>query len=208
MVLGASAGALNAWAIAGGATPADMLQEWRDPLIGKIMQFGIHGTGFLKPQPLHAKAREMVERFQPRTPFGMPLVELPSLRVRLVRGHEVTWRHLAASCSIPLGYPPVKLDRHRYVDGGLRSSLPLWAAEEMGASEAIAVNCLTALPFRAMRAMMRPRAPSPKLRVIRIEPSEKLGSLRDALVWSPLNIERWIELGERDANRVMSSVRM
>jgi NTE family protein len=157
---------------------------------------------------MHAKARELFERFTPRMPFGMTLVELPRLRVRLVREHEVTWQHLAASSSIPLAYPPVKIDGRRYVDGGLRSSLPLWAAEEMGATEAIAVNCLTSWPFRALRAVMRPRRPSPNLRVTRIEPSEKLGSLRDALVWSPDNITRWIDLGERDANRVLSSVRM
>jgi NTE family protein len=208
MVLGSSAGAWMAWAIAGGATAEDLDNEMRDPRLGKLLQFGPHHAGFLAPQPLYAKARELFERFQPRMPFGMPLVELPSLRVRLVREHEVTWLHLAAAASIPTGYPPVAIDGHWYVDGGLRSSLPLWAAEEMGATEAIALNCLTAWPFRAVRAVVRPRRPSSKLRVTLIEPSEPLGSLRDALVWSPRNIERWIAQGERDGNRAMSSVRM
>ena len=208
MVLGASAGAWIGWAIAGGATTEELLEEWRNPRIGRILQFGPHRSGFLRPQPLYAKARELFERFRPRVPFAMPLVEVPSLRVRLVREYEVTWQHLAAAASIPTAYPPVPIDGKLYLDGGLRSSLPLWAAEEMGATEAIAVNCLTAWPFRALRAVVRPRLPSPRLRVTRIEPSEPLGSLRDALVWSPANIERWIALGERDANRVMSSVRM
>lgn len=208
MVLGASAGALNAWSIAGGATASDLEREWRDPLIGKIMQFGLHARGFLRPQPLHAKAREMFERFQPRMPFGMPLVEVPSLRVRLVREHEVTWQHLAAACSIPLAYPPVKIDGRRYVDGGLRASLPVWAAEGMGATDVIAVNCLTAWPFRALRKVLRPRPPSPTLRVTLLEPSQNLGSVRDALVWSQANLDRWIDLGEGDGNRLLSSVRM
>jgi NTE family protein len=208
MVLGASAGALNAWSIAGGASAAEMEQEWLNPRSGKIIKFGLHSSGMLRPQPLHAKARELFERFQPRMPFGCTLVELPSLRVRLVREREMTWQHLAATCAIPFGYPPVRIDGRRYVDGGLRSSLPVWAAEEMGATHAIAVNCLTAWPFRLLRAIVRPRAPSPKLRVTLIEPSDDLGSLRDTAVWSPGNIERWMAQGERDANRAMSSVRM
>lgn len=208
MVLGASAGAWNAWAIAGGATAQELEDEWRDPGIAGILRFGLHGTGCLRPEPLYAKAREIFERVRPQMPFAMPLVELPSLRVRLVREHEVTWRHLAAACSIPFGYPPVEIDGRRYVDGGLRSSLPVWAAEQMGAADVVAVNCLTAWPFRALRKIVRPRGPSAKLRVTRVEPRENLGSLRDALVWSPRNIERWIEQGERDGNRVMTSVRM
>ena len=208
MVLGASAGAWNAWAIAGGATAEDLDHEWRDPKLGRLLQLGPHRAGFLRPQPLYEKARDLFDRFRPRMPFAMPLVELPSLRVRLVREHEVTWQHLAAATSILTAYPPVVIDGRRYVDGGLRSSLPLWAAEEMGATAAIAVNCLTAWPFRAVRAVVRPRLPSPKLRVTLIEPAEPLGSLRDALVWSPANIERWIAQGERDGNRAMSSVRM
>jgi NTE family protein len=208
MVLGASAGAWNAWLIAGGATAQDLAREWRDPAIGKILQFGPHRAGFLRPQPLYEKARELFDRCRPRIPFAMPLVEVPSLRLRLVREREVTWRHLAAAASLVTAYPPVAIDGARYVDGGLRSSLPLWAAEEMGATEAIAVNCLTAWPFRAMRTVVRPRRPSPNLRVVLIEPAAPLGSLRDALVWSPTNVERWIAQGERDGNRAMSSVRM
>jgi NTE family protein len=208
MVLGASAGAWNAWAIAGGATPEELAKQWRDPRIGRIMQFGLHPTGVLRREPLEDAARELYERFQPRMAFACPLVEVPSLRVRLVREGEVTWRHLAAAAAIPFGFPPVKIDGRLYVDGGLRSSLPLWAAEEMGATEAIAVNCLTAWPFRVLRAVTRPPQPSPKLRVTRIEPSARLGSLWDALVWSERNIESWIAQGERDATRAMSSVRM
>ena len=208
MMLGASAGAWLAWAIAGGATAEELAAEWRDPRLGEVIQFGLHPTGCLRPGPLHAKARELFDRFRPRVPFGFPLVEVPRLRVRLVRGPETTWRHLAAACSIPFGYPPVEIDGRWYVDGGLRSSLPLWAAEAMGATEAVAVNCLTAWPFRALRAIMRPPAPGPGLPVTRIEPSVRLGSLRDALVWSPDNIERWMEQGERDAIRALTSVRM
>ncbi len=128
IVVGASAGAWNAWAIAGGASGEDLCRIWRDPQIGKIMQFGPHRAGLLRPGALYASARQMFESFQPRCPFACTLVELPSLRLRLFRGPEITWRHLAATCAIPFGFPPVEIDGRRYVDGGLRGALPLWAA--------------------------------------------------------------------------------
>jgi hypothetical protein len=35
-----------------------------------------------------------------------------------------------------------------------------------------------------------------------------LGTLRDAVVWSERNIRRWIALGEEDAKRAVTSIRM
>jgi len=199
LIVGASAGAWNGWAIAGGATPDDLIAEWLDPMTAKLLQPGLHRFGVLRPEALHEKARELFSRFQPRVPFGLTVVEVPRMRPCIVRGPEITWQHLAATAAIPFGVPPVEIGGHRYVDGGLLGALPLWAAEKMGATRAIAVNCLTTLPFRMLRAVMRPPAASAALEVIRIEPSEPLGSLRDTAVWSAANIQRWIDLGERDA---------
>ena len=125
-----------------------------------------------------------------------------------MRGPEITWRHLAATCTIPFGFPPVRIQGRWYVDGGLLGALPLWAAEEMGATRAIAVNALTTLPFRMLHKAMRGRRASAALEVIRIEPSIPLGSLHDAVCWSRANVERWVEQGERDANRVATSITM
>lgn len=47
---------------------------------------------------------------------------------------------LVASCSLPVFYPPVVIDGHRMVDGGLRAVLPLAPAAESGADLVIAVN--------------------------------------------------------------------
>ena len=46
------------------------------------------------------------------------------------------------------------------------------------------------------------------LDVVRLEPSRRLGSLRDALVWNPTKIERWIAQGEQDAKCIASSITM
>ena len=92
------------------------------------------------------------------------------------------------------------------MDGGFLNALPLWAAEEMGATRAIAVMALTTLPFRLVRKLMWRRQPSARLEVIRIEPSRGLGTLHEAFSWSAPNIARWIEQGERDGNRAAGSI--
>jgi len=208
LIVGASAGAWNGWSIAGGATPDDLSREWLDPLTAKIMQPKLHRFGVLGPKFLEEKARDLFSRFQPRMPFGLTVVEVPRLRPRLVRDVEITWQYLAATASIPLGFPPVEIEGVRYVDGGLVGALPLWAAERMGATRAIALNCLTTLPFQLLRRVLPPPKAAPTLEVIRIEPSLPLGSLKDATVWTEANIRRWIELGEMDGNRAVISFTM
>lgn len=206
LIVGASAGAWNGWAIAGGCTPEELARLWLDPATGKIMSFGLHATGFLRGEPLHAKARELFERFQPRMPFALTTVELPSLGCRIVRDGEITWRHLAAACAIPLAFPPVEIGRRHYIDGGFRGGLPLWAAQELGATRAIALDVLNTPGFRVLRRMMPWKQPESSLEVVRLEPSRRLGTLRDAVHWNAAHIERWIAQGERDAKCVMSSI--
>jgi NTE family protein len=204
LVVGASAGAWNGWAIAGGATVDELEREWLDPATGHILAWGPHSTGLLRPDALHRKSQDLCVRYRPRIPFGLTVVEVPRLRTHLVRDSDVTWQHLAASGSIPFCHPPMRIGGKYYVDGGLRGALPLWAAEAMGATRAIAVNSLTGRTFRALHSLFRQPAPSLALEVIRIEPSEPLGRLREAVVWSGPTIARWLALGERDGTRAFS----
>jgi predicted acylesterase/phospholipase RssA len=208
LIVGASAGAWNGWALAGGASLEDLEGEWRDPRTADLMRFAPHGCALIRPGAMYERSRELFSKFRPRVPFGLTMIEVPSLRPCLVKGEEVTWRHLAATSAIPLCFPPVRIDGLRYVDGGLRGALPLWAAQQMGATRALALNCLTNLSLRMLRAVMRPPQASAALQVSRIEPPAPLGSLRDAAVWSAANIDRWIEQGMADGNRARSSITM
>jgi NTE family protein len=198
LIVGASAGAWNGWAIAGGAAPEELEREWLDASLASVR--------VLRAEPLHRRARELWSRWRPRVPYGLVVVETPRFRERLVRDAEITWRHLAATASIPALFPPVRVDGHLCVDGGLLGHLPLWAARDMGATRAIGVNCLTGLPTRILREMLYRRQPVPGLQVVSIVPSERLGSLRDSIVWSRAKIERWIELGERDGRQALRSI--
>jgi NTE family protein len=206
--VGASAGAWNGWGIASGVSIEELVGEWLDPRCAAIMRFGLHGTGCLLPETLMERARELFANQHPKIPFALTIVEVPSLKLRVVRDSEIRWEHLAAACAIPFGFPPVRIDGHRYVDGGLRGALPLWAAQKLGATRVVALNVLNTPLFRLLhKTMLGPRATA-ALEVQTFEPSERLGSLRDAVVWSEKNVRRWIELGERDANRALTSVRM
>ncbi|MCX6626601.1 MAG: patatin-like phospholipase family protein [Candidatus Solibacter sp.] len=208
LIVGASAGGWNGWAIAGGCAPDELARLWLDPATGGVMRFGLHATGFLQGEPLYAKARELFARFQPRVPFALTTVELPWLKYHIVRDRDITWRHLAACCAIPLAFPPVEIAGRRYVDGGLRAGLPLWAAEELGATRAIALNVLNTPGFRFLHRVTRGKRPGAAMEVVRLEPSRRLGSLRDAVRWSAGNIERWIAQGEQDAKCIASSITM
>jgi NTE family protein len=206
IIVGASAGAFNGWAIAGGCAPEELIGDWLDPRTASILKPGLTLGGLAPAEPLHLKAREMFKRYRPKTRFGLTVVEVPRMRVKLICDDDVTWRHLAATCSIPVVLPPVRIAGRMYVDGGLLGALPLWAAEEMGATRALALNVLTFQPFRTLRRIIRPRSPSAALDVISIEPSERLGGIIDMVRWRRSNIECWIEMGERDGREALSRV--
>jgi NTE family protein len=209
LVVGASVGALNGWAIAGGCSPADLLSMWRDPATGRLMRRRlpfVPWNGFFDPTALDRQVRDWYARFKPRVPYSLTVVEVPRLRLVRVPHGQVTPEHLMASCAVPFGYPPVRIDGKLYVDGGLLDVLPVWAAAEMGATRAIAVNALPTMPSRPLRAAVRvvrllgqKPAKIAGLDLVVISPRTLLGSIRDALTWSPENVRRWIQRGEDDA---------
>ena len=85
LIVGASAGAWIGWALAGGCTMEALVSLWLEPRIGGIMRFGIHRSGIFRPETLFEQAQEIFERFRPKVPFALTLVELPYLRSRIVR---------------------------------------------------------------------------------------------------------------------------
>ncbi len=213
MVVGASVGALNGWSIAGGCGGDELAERWLHPSTARDLTFhpkpSIRG-GYFQAGPLLARAETLMREYRPKIPFGMIAVELPWLRARLIRGENVTARHLLASCSIPIIMPSVSIDGRRFTDGGLIDKLPLWAAVEMGATEILAVDSLPRVtPWwvqagSSVLTRFRPAPPiPPDVRITVIEPSEVLGTAHDAVIWKRGNIERWVDLGMRDAARVL-----
>lgn len=196
LVAGASVGALNGYAIAGGATGDELCSFW--------MQQGI---GRLRELPRVVKA--LMERFHLRTEYALTLTELTRLKPYIVRGEDVTWRHLAASCAIPGLLPQRRIGGRWYTDGGLLNPLPVWAAVELGATEIIGIHAIPQIPslvkpfVKGFRIVFGYHPPLPEVvKLVTIAHAHPLGNARDALVWKRANIERWIEQGERDAKNI------
>jgi NTE family protein len=208
-VVGASAGALNAWAIAGGCSPAELCAIWTDRASADVMRVRRPmrpWRGIFDTAPVYRQIDDFCARFHPRLPVAITLVEVPRLRLTRVTGERITPAHLRASCAIPLGYPAVKIEGKYYVDGGLLGPVPLWAAAEMGATSAVVINALAFMPslllratVGAFRAVAAPKMQFPNLEVTTIRPRDVLGTVHDALFWNEDNARRWIAQGERDA---------
>jgi NTE family protein len=210
LIVGASVGALNGWLIASGVPAGELVEAWLDPASGLLMRQRARGAPWksvFDPQPLRDRTQALTADYTPRTEFGVALLRLPLLRPVLARGAEVTWRHLVATCSIPGGFPPVRIGRAWYCDGGLLEAAPVWAATAMGADRAIVVNASRFVPpgwLRVLRmgsGLLRKSRSSPGTwpSATWITPNDPLGLLLDGAIWQKDKIERWIELGEIDA---------
>jgi NTE family protein len=207
VVIGASAGALNAWAIAAGCSPQQIEAWWLDPSLARCIRLRFPWppwAGILDPNPLRDLARRLAA-LEPRTEVLIATTEIPGLRPRLFRADQVRWEHLAASCAVPLCFPPVKLGDAWHVDGGLLAALPLWALAEARVGRAVAMHVLPQPPSRCValavgavrrRARGLPAVP-PHVSVEFLVPEEPLGSLWEAIFWRRTNVERWIQAGRR-----------
>jgi NTE family protein len=197
LVVGASVGSLNGYAIASGASPDELAQFWLQPETARFSN-------------LSATIQGLMARFTPRIEFAVVLTDAMRLKPRIFHGPEITWRHLAASCAIPGVLRQYRIGGRWYTDGGLLNPLPVYAAAELGATRIIALNALPQVPSRLLRPFVKgfryvaghhpPLATAVKL--VTIETGGALGSMSEALRWNRDNIERWMELGYQAAKNI------
>lgn len=213
LIIGISVGAVNGRAIAGACPPGELIERWMDPQTARLMRFRMPVNplhGFIDSHPLQGLLGEICARYPLRIPFATVVVDALRLKARLISGAGVTARHLEAACAIPGGFPLVRIDGKYYADGGLLGAMPLWPAEDLGATRVIGVNCLAVAPSPLLRAgvrmvglcsraINRDTRPASPLDLTVIAPTRALGGLKDAVRWNRDNIRRWIELGEQDA---------
>jgi NTE family protein len=200
LVVGASVGALNGYAIAGGVSADALARIWLDPSMADLHNLPEN------IRTLMGQCRPSTERSE----FGVVLTDIARLKPKIFRDGEVTWKHLAASCAIPGVLPQYRIGARWYSDGGLLNPLPLWAAAELGATSIVALHALPQLPARWLSrfawafqkiAGYRP-ALGDQIQATVIQTDGALGSLRDALRWKRENIERWLDLGYADGKNI------
>ena len=214
LVVGASAGALNAWLISARVEPDVLIDLWLSPESAATMKFRkriSRWKGFCDPGPLLTRARTIQKNFERKLPLGVVSIEVPRFRPRMFRDDEITPEHLVASCAIPLVYPTKRIDGRWLVDGGLFDPTPVWAAAAMGATRVVGVNALPRLapwPVNALLSgvhKLRKMPISGSVDVSLIKPSGLLGTARDAVVWKRTNITRWVEMGVRDGENFLKT---
>lgn len=215
VVVGCSIGSVNGWAIASGIPADELIRTWLDPRCAGLMTLRKPlrpWHAIFDPSPLAEMIQELASTYTPQVPFALAVTRLPQLRLEIVQTPEVTWRHVLASCAVPVGFPPVRIDGRLYCDGGLLNVMPIWAAERFGVDHAIAVNVLPSMPLNAMRAavrlvrLMAPREPQLNgVEVFRLGPERVMGKLHDAIAWDAANIRSWIDRGRADAEALIRS---
>jgi NTE family protein len=215
LVVGASIGSLNGWAIASGCEPAELERYWLDE--SARLRFAFPRSfrhGILDSAGFEHRVRELCRAYRPRTRYAVVLTDLLRLRPRIFEGVGVTWEHLAASCAVLGCFEQRRIEGRIYSDGGLLSALPVWAAIDLGATRIIAVNALPCMPSASIRTLVgglrrlsgfHPNASDPA-GMIRIQPRQALGSAADLLRWDRAKVAGWIAQGERDAEAVKHSV--
>jgi NTE family protein len=198
LVVGASVGSLNGYAIAAGWSAQELCDWWQRTGVASFQNLPEIANG-LVARPLEIECAVVLVdllRMKPRTIAAAPST-----------GSSIRAEHLLASCAVPGAALPRRIDGRWYVDGGLLNPLPVWAAVEFGATRIVALNVLTEFPspllrpfqkvFRAVFGHNPPLPPGVELTTL--VPRRPLGSLHDALHWKPENVARWIEQGAADA---------
>lgn len=216
LIAGASIGALNGWAIAGGCPANAWVDQWLDPApeMLPVLRFP-RGPRFNEGrEAFETLVRRIYSSFQPRIPFCVALTDLLRLRPYSVQTPDVDWIHLAASCAVPLLLPQYRIAGRWTTDGGLLGSVPLWAATRQGAVRIVAVNILPrGGPWwlRGARAAVRLAGspgenPPPDASVVWIEHPRPLGPMREMLSWSRESARRLVELGRREAEAALPAM--
>ena len=217
LIVGASIGAVNGWAIAGGCDPDQLIDRWLSLEHTRRYRWKFPRTifgGFLDTVLLQDVIRDIHGSFQPKIDFAMVLTDLLKLRPRVFHAAEIGWEHLVATTAIVGLFDQVRIGGRLYSDGGLLSAVPLWAAAELGATRAVVIDVLPEAPgmiartfVGAMRLLSPFQAAAPKdLEVIRVAPAALLGPPLDSIYWSRENAEAWIRAGRKDAEQIKHSI--
>ena len=118
-ITGTSAGSLVGGALASGLEPKDFkdilfsktVQDYWDPKLGLGLLAGKKFNTLLKSM--------LLDNFsQARTPLEVGVVELPFFKMKFLSSGNLP-QSVLASCAVPFLFPPVKVERKWYYDGGL-----------------------------------------------------------------------------------------
>lgn len=142
VVAGTSAGSVVGALYASGMNAFELQEKAVALDEARIRDLQLSSSGLLIGQKLEDYVNEQVRR-QPLERLAKPFV---AVATRLEDGERTvfaqgnTGQAVRASSSVPGVFQPVVIGRHRFVDGGVVSPVPVDAARELGADVVIAVD--------------------------------------------------------------------
>lgn len=143
VISGVSAGSIAAVLYAAGLSTDEMIECFQvQEKFGKFAAFKLPKESFLS-----------LERFSKLLESWLPVRNIEDLKIPTIvcatdfdHGKSVGWSRgeivprVVASCSIPIVFPPVRINGVNYVDGGVMRNLPAWAIRRY-CSCLIGCNC-------------------------------------------------------------------
>ncbi len=142
IVAGVSAGSVAAVMYAAGIPPEEMVNIFQDSHFSDFAELGIPKDGFFSLNRFRKFLRKTIP-FQNLEDLPIPVVVGAT---DLDNGKKVAFEKgpladcVAASCSIPIVFKPVRIDGVRYVDGGVLHNLPAWTIRDR-CKYLIGINC-------------------------------------------------------------------
>lgn len=148
IIAGVSAGSVVTAMYASGMTPDDIVASFADVKFGDFAELGVPRDGFFSMDGFKKFLKRNIS-YERIEDLPMPAVicatDLDNNRpVAFTEGKIVDC--VAASCSIPIVFKPVKINGVTYVDGGVLANLPAWALRDQ-CKYLIGINC-SPLPRR------------------------------------------------------------
>lgn len=217
LVVGASIGSLNGWAVAGGCPPAELARYWLDLGAAGRLKFRLPRSpldGCLDASGFESAVASLYSAYRPRTDYALVATDLFRLRPHIFPADAVTVRHLLASCAVPVFLKQQRIGERIYSDGGLLNALPVWAAVELGAARVVALDALPFMPSATVRMFgkmlravvpQKPAAPGPGVVLAHLTPGRPLGPAVRMMTWDKDRIAGWISQGERDAQDFLAA---
>lgn len=142
IVAGVSAGSIAAVMYAAGIEPEKMLELFLNARFSDFCELGVPKDGFFN-----------LDRFKAFLRRNIPYANIEDLPIPTVigatdldNGRKVAFEsgplaeRVAASCSIPIVFKPVKIGGVRHVDGGVLHNLPAWTIRDR-CKYLIGINC-------------------------------------------------------------------
>lgn len=147
-IAGVSAGSVVSVLYASGLKPLEILKVFSDAKFSDFAEIGIPNEGFFSMEGFKKFVRSHVN-YKDISDLPLPTQVCAT---DLLANKAVSFSQgdisecVAASCSIPIVFKPVKIDGITYVDGGVVANLPAWALRDK-CKYLIGINC-SPLPKR------------------------------------------------------------